>query len=111
MVAGFEIDRRDRSRDGREHLPDYKISAWNFGYLMLHYQKGFRTDLHGALQITGSNCNNGLSGFSLRGVYRAPMGTTRREASYDLSVRYTASRNRLSITDHSRTGENIPTEP
>lgn len=50
------------------------------------YQKGFNTDLHGCLQITGSNCKIGVSGFSFRGVYKAPMGTTRREASYAVSV-------------------------
>jgi hypothetical protein len=36
--------------------------------LVTTHQKGFRTDLHGALQITGSNCKRGVSGFSLRGV-------------------------------------------
>lgn len=40
-------------------------------------QKGLRTALQGALHETGSYCSNGVSGFSLRGVYRAPMGTAK----------------------------------
>lgn len=50
-----------------------------------------------------------MSGFSLRGVYKAPMGTTRREASY----RYSACEAPLisgSATDHAGAWEDIPTE-
>ena len=45
------------------------------------YANGLSTARHGALHVTGSYCNKGVSGFSFKGVYRAPMGTTRREAS------------------------------
>ena len=43
-------------------------------------QYGLRTARHGALHATGSYCTR-LSGFSLSGVYRTPIGTTRRDAS------------------------------
>lgn len=33
--------------------------------------------------MTGSYCKSGVSGFSLRGVYKAPIGTTSREASFE----------------------------
>ena len=46
------------------------------------YQKGFRTARQGALQETGSYWSSGVSVFSFKGVYRAPMGTTSLEASY-----------------------------
>jgi hypothetical protein len=46
------------------------------------YAYGFKTALHGCLQVTGSYCRRGVSGFSFKGVYRAPIGTTSREASY-----------------------------
>lgn len=47
------------------------------------YQNGFNTDRQGCLQVTGSNWRRGVSGFSFNGVYNAPIGTTRRDASYD----------------------------
>jgi len=72
------------------------------------YQKGFSTDLHGGLQITGSNCRTGVSGISFRGVYRAPIGTTKREASYKCSVN--VARSIGASTDHSRARKYIPTE-
>ena len=43
-------------------------------------QYGLSTARHGALHATGSYCTR-LSAFSLSGVYRTPMGTTRRDAS------------------------------
>jgi hypothetical protein len=49
--------------------------------LAVTYQYGLSTPLHGARHTTGSYCSNGVSVFSFKGVYRAPMGTTRREAS------------------------------
>lgn len=45
-------------------------------------QKGLRTDRQGCLQVTGSNCRRGVSDFSFKGVYRAPMGTTSLDASW-----------------------------
>ena len=45
------------------------------------YQKGFKTERQGCLQVTGSKARTWLSGLSFRGVYRAPMGTTSLEAS------------------------------
>lgn len=32
------------------------------------YQKGFKTERQGCLQVTGSNWRSGVSGFSFRGV-------------------------------------------
>jgi hypothetical protein len=32
------------------------------------YQNGFNTERQGCLQVTGSNCRSGVSGFSFRGV-------------------------------------------
>lgn len=32
------------------------------------YAKGFNTARHGCLQVTGSYCRNGVSGFSFKGV-------------------------------------------
>lgn len=45
------------------------------------YAKGLSTALQGALQATGSYRRTGVSGFSFKGVYKAPIGTTSREAS------------------------------
>lgn len=45
------------------------------------YQKGFKRARHVCLQVTGSYCRRGVSGFSFKGVYNAPMGTTSLEAS------------------------------
>jgi len=78
--------RMDKSKDALEHPPGYSLSALSLFFLIATYQKGFKTDLHGALQMTGSNCSRGLSGFSLRGVYKAPIGTTKREASWVCSA-------------------------
>lgn len=58
----------------RRSLCDYAVGP---------YAKGFSTALQGALQVTGSYCKSGVSGFSLRGVYKAPIGTTSREASLE----------------------------
>ena len=41
--------------------------------------------LQGALQATGSYWSSGVSVFSFNGVYRAPMGTTSRDASLNVS--------------------------
>ena len=78
-----------RSRDARGRQPGCcDVSTANAYDTMVNSlytdQNGFRTERHGCLQVTGSNCSNGDSGFSLRGVYRAPMGTTRREASCEV---------------------------
>jgi len=32
------------------------------------HQKGLRTERHGCLQVTGSKCSKGVSGFSFKGV-------------------------------------------
>lgn len=32
------------------------------------HQNGLRTERHGCLQVTGSNCSKGVSGFSFKGV-------------------------------------------
>lgn len=105
----FETSRRGRSKDGLWHPLGYFVSA---SALLIEkwkdYQKGFNTDLHGGLQITGSNCKTGVSGISFRGVYKAPIGTTKREASYKSSVKLL--RGIVASTDHSRTREDIPTE-
>jgi hypothetical protein len=74
----------------------------------LAHQKGFRTALQGGLQVTGSNWRRGVSGFSFRGVYNAPMGTTSLEASYFL-LNLRPWKFEV-FTYHARAGENIPTE-
>lgn len=72
-----------------------RISTW---------QKGFRTARHGALQVTGSYWRRGVpSCFSFKGVYRAPIGTTRRLASMreDGKVFHDSrTPSRSSISDH-----------
>lgn len=50
-------------------------------YRIVSYANGLSTARHGSLHVTGSYRSNGVSGFSFKGVYRAPMGTTSREAS------------------------------
>lgn len=78
-----------KSRDARGRQPgccDVSMAKGDNKTMASLYtdQNGFRTERQGCLQVTGSNCSNGDSGFSLRGVYRAPIGTTRREASCEV---------------------------
>jgi len=73
------------------------------------HQNGLRTERQGCLQVTGSNDRIGLSGFSLSGVYRAPMGTTSLEASCSRSVASSNSSN-WGGTDHARAGEHVPAQ-
>lgn len=73
------------------------------------YQYGFSTALQGGLQIIGSNCSSGVSGFSFNGVYRAPMGTTRREASCDKVRKSAYCIGRISMY-HAGTWKDVPTQ-
>jgi hypothetical protein len=75
------------------------------------YQKGLRTALQGALHATGAYWSSGVSVFSFKGVYRAPMGTTRREAScrsHQHSVHSSAILE--PSTHHARAGKSIPAQ-
>lgn len=51
------------------------------------HAKGFNTALQGCLQVSGSYWSRGVSGFSFNGVYKAPIGTTKRLASLTRSTR------------------------
>lgn len=73
------------------------------------YQYGLSTALQGGLQIIGSNCNSGVSGFSFNGVYRAPIGTTRREASCDKFSISELSKGKVSVY-HAGAWEDVPTK-
>jgi hypothetical protein len=80
--------------------------AWFAGQT---YQNGLSTPLQGALQTTGSYWSSGVSVFSFRGVYRAPMGTTRREASCSSGQRSVTSA-LAGVSYHARAGKRVPTE-
>ena len=62
------------------------LTAKRSAYVAFHdsditHQKGFRTPLHGGRHPTGWYWRRGVSVFSFKGVYNAPMGTTSRDAS------------------------------
>lgn len=77
----------------------------------MFYQKGFRTERQGCLQVTGSNCNRGVSSFSLSGVYRAPMGTTSLDASYaGISHEAAEAPYNWGKADHAGAGEDVPAQ-
>ena len=73
------------------------------------YANGFRTARQGGLQVTGSYRSSGVSGFSFKGVYRAPMGTTSREASWN-KINHTGPSIRTEANYHSSAWNTIPAE-
>ena len=73
------------------------------------YANGLSTARHGALHVTGSYCNKGVSGFSFKGVNRAPMGTTRREAS--LRNISKVNKEREDELHHAGAWKRVPTKP
>jgi hypothetical protein len=65
--------------------------------------------MQGGRQPTGWYCSSGVSVFSFKGVYRAPMGTTRRDASCSSGQRCVLS-TPAGGPYHARAGERVPAE-